>query len=346
MNMETFLVAPNELHEAARIADGMRFLTMLKTATPVESMGGKFNSAVSALNTRITGKATFGKPPALAGSTAKALKGRIPKVKIAENTQMDSASPETHLDKEAFLAETLRGLASAGSGVKNSLKRDAEAVTESVRGYREGLAGDHGVDFLNRPVHPGVADWLADRWHRNVGSGGKILSEKPAHLDPTQHNGAWNRFKTRFAPEGHLKPEERLELSLKQHLHAAGASPTNRDVTSPEISRLKNHLNSFKRGQAVAEGIGTPALLDTLKHTMTNADGHVSPLSVLHGAGQMGWLDAGAGKRALEQSVGRISGASAEAAAAEKRKHMLMLGGGIAGGVVGGGLLAKGMADK
>ena len=349
-SLHTYLSTPGQLAEERRLADGIKFLTDLKktAASPVQLLppgaGTLEHSAVSALNTKMPAVPAAGAKQWVAGAKSAPRAPRMRKM-AADGTE-----------KVAIVADLLEGVAKASKGVAGSLKRDFQGIQETGAGFKEGVVGPHGTDYLGQPTRKGPIDKTIDfasRWDPRGFTDAKGVAHKgawhrrPELQDPTQHSNAWTRFKTVFAPNhgGALSPVERDEAAIKQHVRERMARGKDAPWNAEEMA-ARNHYNGLKHGQDVANGVGTPGLYDKLHSTMTNADGSVGALSILHGARQMRWLDNEALKKGIGASVARVTGAGEANAAAEQHKRMLMLAGVGGGGLIAGGMAAKGLASK
>jgi hypothetical protein len=356
MDLHAYLGQENGKHEAARIADGMRFFVELTkeadAKAPGPSAGGEFKTSAN-LSTPIPKQEVKAKDWSRAGKPA-GITTRAPTIKKAS------------LDKEAFLHHVPAMMGSAGKaigvgadGIAAGFKRDAVQLKQQAQGYRQGLIGDRQLDSFGEVVNPSFIDKLKGRFGGNAGS------ERLDLLDPLRGNGALERFKTRLQPDTtglggapspyasvdervneamgsarHLSPEKKLRLLILQEANKPGGG------NSEYTRALRNRLVGFGRGRDVNAGVGTAGLYDHLYTSFTNADGSMSPLSVFEGAHKTGLLQAKATKDAASAGWNRITGNTDEAAQAAKMKRYALMGGVAGGGVLAGGLAMRGMNNN
>lgn len=361
MNLQEYLDTPADKHEAARIADGMRFLTDLKKTAGFMIPKQEFKTGgAAALNTPIAPPKNTPKAPnyALAGKHTSPRAPAAPAVKKAS------------LEKDAFLHHIpamARGVGGAagelGAGIKASLHGDISRIENEARGFKQGLAGNVNINSFGEPIKPGFFGRIGNGLQRYNPITGDFMHFNRHHLiDPAEgktvgarigaffhpntkglgvvHDPKWShqeRVARDMATAPHLSPEERMKALI--------ISAKNRgDEGYAKV--LLDRYKGFKRGDDINKGFGTAGMYEHLYNTFSNPDGKISLLSAIEGAHKAGILNPENTAAAIGAGFNRVTGRTEEAVRAERLKRLATYGGIGAGGALAGGLAMRGLAGR
>lgn len=196
MTMEEFLLRPKPEHEAARIANGIAFLDMLKKTAAAASTAvpkQEYSSSTAALNTKTPDLPPY---PVSAGQRvggARVQKPRTPGVKKVAAIQ--------------YAPEAARKVV---SGFGSGLASDFRGLADSAEGYRAGLS-----QFTEgKNIKPDLGGF----WARQLGRiTGKKTPEQIAHAKGPAYYAAFIRAKNAQKGVGAGDLLDELNVSMRNY---------------------------------------------------------------------------------------------------------------------------------
>lgn len=231
MSMEEFLLRPKPEHEAARIAEGIAFLSSLKkTAAPVPVPKQEFNSSTAALNTKLPDTPPY---PIAAGQRVggtKIQKPRAPGIKkVAVLQYAPGAAKKVVTGLGSGIASDFRGLADSAEGYRAGISQftEGKATKPDLGGFwgrtRSWLTGKKTPEQIAHAKGPAyyAAFIRAKNAQKGVGAG-DLLDEL---------NVSMRNYEGRFTPfsvargamgTGLVGADTLADIGRKSLAHATG----------------------------------------------------------------------------------------------------------------------------